>query len=85
MIRKAAPLASSFVACVIAVAVLAAAGVLGGIGLAGASLTASQYQHGKVTVCHRTKSKKNPHLTITISQNALPAHLAHGDTVGACA
>ena len=33
---------------------------------------------GKVTICHKGKN------TITISVNALPAHLAHGDTCGAC-
>ena len=32
----------------------------------------------KVTICHKM------HVTITISRNALPAHLAHGDHVGAC-
>ena len=36
----------------------------------------------KVTVCHKPNSK-NPH-SITISKSALPAHLAHGDTLGAC-
>lgn len=35
----------------------------------------------KVLVCH--KPKKNPH-TLSISKSALPAHLAHGDTLGAC-
>jgi hypothetical protein len=35
----------------------------------------------KVLVCH--KPKKNPH-TLSISKSALPAHLAHGDTVGPC-
>jgi hypothetical protein len=35
----------------------------------------------KVLVCH--KPKKNPH-TLSISRSALPAHLAHGDTLGAC-
>jgi hypothetical protein len=39
----------------------------------------AQYQYGKkVTICHKGKN------TITISVNALPAHKAHGDTVGAC-
>jgi len=33
---------------------------------------------GKITICHKG------HVTITISQNALDAHLAHGDTIGAC-
>jgi hypothetical protein len=42
-------------------------------------------QYGKkVTICHHTHSKKHPFVTISISQNALPAHLRHGDTVGPC-
>jgi hypothetical protein len=32
-----------------------------------------------VTVCHRTHSKKRPYHKITVSQNAVPAHLRHGD------
>ncbi len=36
-----------------------------------------QYEPKKVTICHKGK-------TITISRSALPAHLRHGDTVGAC-
>lgn len=35
----------------------------------------------KVLVCHNVSKK--PH-TINISVNALPAHLAHGDTLGPC-
>ncbi len=38
----------------------------------------------KVTICHRTGSKKNPGVEITISRDALPAHLAQGDSIGAC-
>jgi len=38
----------------------------------------------KVTICHRTGSKKNPFVTITVSRNAVPAHLRHGDKLGAC-
>jgi hypothetical protein len=33
---------------------------------------------GKVTICHKGKN------TITVSRNALNAHLAHGDSVGPC-
>ena len=59
--------------------------VLAGIGFARSSvISAGQYQYGKVTICHHTHSKTNPTVTITISQNALPAHLKHGDTIGAC-
>jgi uncharacterized membrane protein YdbT with pleckstrin-like domain len=48
-----------------------------------ASLSSAQAQYGKkVTICHHTGSGKN--VTITISVNALPAHEAHGDTIGAC-
>jgi len=36
----------------------------------------------KVTVCHKPNSK-NPH-NIVIAESAVPAHLAHGDTLGAC-
>src|SRR3954453_8018203 len=40
------------------------------------SSAADQYGH-KVTICH------NGH-TITVDENAVPAHLKHGDTRGAC-
>jgi len=37
----------------------------------------------KVLVCHKPNSKKGGH-TISISSSAVPAHLGHGDTLGAC-
>jgi hypothetical protein len=41
----------------------------------------SQYVYaGKVTICHRTHSRKNPFVLITVSRHALPAHKAHGDS-----
>jgi hypothetical protein len=37
----------------------------------------------KVLVCHKPNSKKGGH-TISIASSAVPAHLAHGDTMGSC-
>jgi hypothetical protein len=50
----------------------------------GTASAAKQYNPKKVTICHHTHSKKNPFVTIRVSQNALKAHLRHGDTVGPC-
>jgi len=37
----------------------------------------------KVTICHKSLKKKGGN-TITVSRSALPAHLGHGDYIGAC-
>ena len=34
-----------------------------------------------VVVCHRTRSAKNPIVQIEVSENAIPAHEAHGDAI----
>lgn len=69
------------------VAGIAAAVATAGIGAAGVptggSAVTKPYPE-KVTICHRTGSKKHPFVTIRVSQNALKAHLKHGDSVGAC-
>jgi hypothetical protein len=39
---------------------------------------------GKVTICHRTGSKKKPFHTITVAVSAVRAHLRHGDVLGPC-
>jgi len=36
----------------------------------------------QVTICHRVPNSNS--VTITVSNNALAAHLAHGDEIGAC-
>ena len=39
---------------------------------------------GKVTICHIPPGDPSDFETLEVSQNALPAHLAHGDTLGPC-
>jgi hypothetical protein len=41
------------------------------------SAAQAQYGQPRVTICHNGR-------TITVSQAAVPTHLRHGDTVGAC-
>ena len=73
---------------VLAVALLAVVSmiVLAGGVASGAGTSASaayEYQYGKkVTICHHADAANL--VTITISSSALPAHLAHGDTIGPC-
>jgi hypothetical protein len=45
---------------------------------------ASQQYAKKVTICHFTRSKKNPFRTIRVSRSAVKAHLRHGDALGPC-
>ena len=68
---------------VAAFAVAWMASVGAAISPAGVPAAASQYEK-KVTICHRTGSKKNPFRTIRVSRNAVKAHLRHGDVLGPC-
>jgi hypothetical protein len=71
------------VVAVSAFAVGALASIAAAVSSSGPSAAASQYAN-KVTICHHTHSQKNPFVTITVSQNALPAHMRHRDTTGPC-
>ena len=71
------------VGAVTALAVGAVASIGAAMSPARTPAAASQYPK-KVTICHRTHSKKNPFVTIIVSRNALPAHLGHGDKIGPC-
>jgi len=58
---------------------------MGGVGGAASIGPASADQYGeRVTICHRTGSRRNPFRTITVAQSAVAAHLRHDDTTGAC-
>jgi hypothetical protein len=68
------------VATLVTGAALASAALAGIRALDLGPAAASQYPK-KVTVCHKTHSKKHPWVKIRISRNALKAHLRHGDFV----
>jgi hypothetical protein len=63
-----------------AAASIASGGGLGALKKTGTTSTVPKKQ----VLCHHTHSKKNPTVTITVSSSAVPAHLKHGDTLGAC-
>lgn len=39
---------------------------------------------GKVTICHRPPGNPTAEKTLSLPASAIPAHLAHGDVLGAC-
>ena len=69
---------------VIALAFAALASVGAAVSPSGTPAATEQYP-ARVTICHRTKSKKNPYRTIRVARSAVRAHLRHGDKRGPCA
>jgi hypothetical protein len=65
-----------------AAAALAVTG-MAAVGSSAGPAASLQYEK-KVTICHRTHSKKHPFVTIRVSRRAVPAHLRHGDSLGPC-
>ena len=53
------------------------------LGLAALGATAAQ-AGTKVLICHVPPGNPDNFHTITVSENALPAHLGHGDLPGGC-
>jgi hypothetical protein len=56
-------------------------GAKAGSSASSAATPASDQYVGKTTICHHTSSAKKPFVVITVSNNALPAHKRHGDTL----
>jgi hypothetical protein len=75
---------------VVAISIVLAV-ALAGFSSAGTSPAATgspaQAQYGKpkkVVICHHTKSKKKPLVSIAVPVSAVKAHLKHHDTLGRC-
>ena len=61
--------------------VLVVSVVVAGLALVGSAHGAGQ---AKVTICHIPPGNPGNAHAITVGEPAVPAHLAHGDTLGGC-
>src|SRR5262245_17496923 len=53
-------------------------------GSTSSTMTSTTPGQRRVTICHRTGSRKHHWHTISVAQPAVAAHLRHGDHLGAC-
>jgi hypothetical protein len=74
---------TSYLGLAVAVAAIVLVFVPSGLGSL-MSADQAQGQSAKVTICHIPPGNPDNAHTITVSENAVPAHLAHGDTLGEC-
>ncbi|WP_138261248.1 hypothetical protein [Mariprofundus erugo] len=70
-------------ACALSVAAPAVAAE-GGAGEYGGEHGGNDDHHGQVTLCHIPPGQDSPGLTLTVGAEAVAAHMAHGDSMGAC-
>jgi hypothetical protein len=78
------PLKSKRLAIIATVIVLSAALATPWLSTIPATYATGYDDDGKVTICHIPPGNPDNAHTIRVSVNALPAHLAHGDTLGPC-
>ena len=74
---------TSYLGLAVAVAAIVLVFVPSGLGSL-MSADQAQGQSAKVTICHIPPGNPDNAHTISVSENAVPAHLAHGDTLGEC-
>jgi len=77
------PLRAGFVAGLCALVFAALSSVGTAVSPPSTPAAAEQYPP-RVVLCHRTKSKRNPYVTIRVRRGAVRAHLRHGDKRGPC-
>ncbi len=63
---------------------LLASATLGTVVLMGAATAVPALAASKVSLCHIPPGNPSAAHTISVSENAVPAHLAHGDQLGPC-